>query len=232
MTHEELARSIDGVYREILIRERRLVQLWSQVNPCFRYSMQRIEHHHGRARTTLELSNAAIKVIRERNKLRQIVFDLTYILNYSKTTTIEQNYMSEVTQPTAPRYAWLPKDQPANAALTKEELYDQVGSCNIRICALEQEIPTLEIQLQSPLVLDDVSMGISIRERLRDAHMELVALHLKVKSVRRRIIGRLELDLEKLERLIANAHPNWNEGDVARYDIERELELLRKLVAE
>lgn len=139
---------------------------------------------------------------------------------------------TEVKTKAAPQYEWIRKinHDASHSALTKKQLYDQIGACNFLIIEIEHNIPELEDMLNSPLMEEEASNGIAIQQSIRESRDELDELNLKVKSCRRTIIGRLEIELENLERKIGDAQPNWNEGAQMRHDITKELEVLRKLV--
>lgn len=224
MTKEVLASSIDGVYRELLQREKYLDSAWWYY------------HKHGYRGRLLAFYKRAVKVIRERNKLRAIIADLTYLLNnqnnrvqdFAPQHLPQQTSIAMTTEtknmPDSKPYKWL------DNALTKEQLYNQIGQCNLKILQMEHRIPELEDMLNNPIMQEEPENAIAIQQSLRESRNELEELQHQVLKCRRTLIGRLEIELERVNRDIATAHPNWNEGEQVKYEIEKELHTLRKLV--
>jgi hypothetical protein len=106
----------------------------------------------------------------------------------------------------------------------KVSITDMIGQINIRIVKLDEEIERMKERLHT-------AHELVLAQSLREKEAERENLRVLLKQYRYKLIGKLEIELESVQRMIRTAHPGWNEGGQTEYEIKKELELLRKLVA-
>jgi uncharacterized small protein (DUF1192 family) len=85
-------------------------------------------------------------------------------------------------------------------ALTKQELYNSIGEAVKRIVVLEEEIPALEDQLRK-------HSDSNVVEALHEKRLEVENINNSVRSIRMQLRGRLEMELENVEKQLPHARP-------------------------
>lgn len=119
-------------------------------------------------------------------------------------------------------------------ATDKVQLYDKIGEHNVRIVALEHEIPVLEDQLRRDFVQEDLEHKQALQLSLREKRTELFDLQTKVKHIRVILLKKLRLEVQQMEYNMERE--SIAPGELARCreilgDYREEIERLEKLVA-
>lgn len=83
-------------------------------------------------------------------------------------------------------------------APTKAEMYNEIGKLNLQIVKLDQDIIELEHQVSK--LGDDPEFQMATQQSLREARQFKEQLDNDVRRIRKTILGRMEIEVEHLER--------------------------------
>jgi sensor histidine kinase YesM len=118
-----------------------------------------------------------------------------------------------------------------STARSKEQLYDTIGQCNLRIVELEHLVPELESQLIQ--WSDAPDLQDACRESIHENKQMLERLKEEVRKCRNTIATRLELEVEELKRQFARPHLYNYESTMQQVKLlQEEAWTLRKLTSD
>jgi hypothetical protein len=83
-------------------------------------------------------------------------------------------------------------------APTKADLYNEIGKLNIEIVKIDEQILNLEYNLDT--LVDEPEFQIATQQSLREARKLKEILDASVKRIRKTLLGRLEIEVESLEK--------------------------------
>jgi DNA anti-recombination protein RmuC len=115
---------------------------------------------------------------------------------------------------------------------SKAALYDKIGELNIKIVALEEEIPALESQLTRVVnncYEGEEQLSAELHEKRHDLHLFKTSLT----QVRMRLRSTLELELERTDRGLREAYSsaaNLEDMTSHRAQLALEIEKLTKIL--